>query len=379
MVRHCYAFMQDEPPVLLDWAPWNHTAAGNKCFNMVLWNGGSFYIDDGRPTPTGIEATVRNLREIAPTWYYNLPRGFDGLVPYLRADRALRENFFSRLKMMMCAGAALSQPTWDALDEMARETTGERILLVSGLGSTETGPFAMVCTWDQPLSDNCGVPAPGVELKLVPNAGKLEARFKSPSIMAGYWKNPELTAEAFDEEGFYKIGDALRFVDPNDPAKGLLFDGRTAENFKLGTGTWVAVGPVRAGFMNHFGLLARDVVIAGLNRDDLTALIFPNVELCRGLCPDLAADAPAETVLADPRVRERFGALLSSLARRATGSATRLARAILLDQPPSIDRGEMTDKGSINQRAVLAERADLVEELYRRPWSPRLLVAEVSA
>ena len=371
MVRDCYAFMQDEPPVVLDWAPWSHTAGGNKVFSMVLNNGGSLYIDDGRPTHDGIGKTVRNLKDVAPTWYFNVPRGYDDLIPHMRADRALRERFFSRLNYMMYAGAGLAQHTWDALEQLAVETTGERVLLAAGLGTTETGPFALMCTTDQRVAGNVGVPARGLVMKLAPVDDKLEVRLKGPSIMPGYWRDPGLTASAFDEEGFYRLGDALRFADPADAAKGFYFDGRIAENFKLTTGTWVGVGELRAGFINHFGAIVRDVVITGLDRDFVGALVFPDIGACRALAAGLPADAATGEVLADARVRRRFAELLTSMGRGSTGSSTLVRRMLLLAEQPSIDRGEMTDKGSVNQRAVLRHRADLVEELYR--GSPRVI------
>ena len=255
MTRAGFAFVQDEPPVIVDWLPWSHTFGANHNFGLVLFNGGSLYIDEGKPLPGAIAATVRNLREIATTIYFNVPKGYEMLLPYLRADRELRERFFSRLKVLFYAGAGLAQHVWDELARLAVETTGERIIFLSSLGSTETSPLALALTRESDRSGNIGVPAAGVELKLVPNAGKLEARLAGPNITPGYWRAPQLTAEAFDAEGFYKIGDALKFVDPADPAKGLLFDGRIAEDFKLATGTWVSVGPLRAKFIDRFRAL----------------------------------------------------------------------------------------------------------------------------
>src|SRR5579884_2142803 len=236
MIRAGFAFLADEPPVLVDWPPWNHTFGGNHDFGMVLVNGGSFYIDEGKPLPGAIEATVRNLRDIAPTIYLNVPEGYVMLLPYLRSDAQLRSRFFSRLKVLFYAGASLAQHVRDELEQLAIDTTGERIIFLASLGSTETAPLALACTWDCERTGNIGLPAPGVELKLVPREGKLEARLRGPNITPGYWRAPELTKAAFDEEGFYAIGDALRFDDPADPAKGLLFDGRLAEDFKLATG-----------------------------------------------------------------------------------------------------------------------------------------------
>jgi feruloyl-CoA synthase len=299
-------------------------------------------------------------------------------VPHLSYDAALREKFFSPLKVMFYAGASLSQHVLDALQQLAVETTGERIIFLSSLGSTETAPAALACTWESERSGNIGLPLPGVELKLVPGGGKFEARLNGDNITPGYWRSPALNAQAFDDEGFYKIGDALKFADPNDPAKGLLFDGRLAEDFKLATGTWVSVGPLRAEFIAHFAPLVRDVVLAGAERDDATALIFPDLEPCRRLAPDLPASAAASRLLADARVRAEFVRLLEPLADPKRGTSRRIMRAILLVEPPSLDIGEMTDKGSINQRAVLAHRAALVEELYADPPPANVIVARAA-
>ncbi len=364
MIRHCYAFVQDEPPVILDWAPWNHTAGGNKVFGLALYNGGALYIDDGRPTSAGVEASARNIRSVAPNWYFNVPKGFVELIPRLEADDGLREAFFRRLNMILYAGAGLAQHSWDAIEALAVATTGERVLLAAGLGATETGPFSLMCMTPQDSAGNCGVPALGLELKLVPFEGRLEARLRGPNITPGYWRDPELTARAFDEEGFYKLGDALRFADPDDAGKGFYFDGRIGENFKLNTGTWVAVGPLRAAFIDHFGALVQDVVFAGLDRDYVGALVVPDLNNCRSICPDRPANAPISDLLGDERVRTAFAERLRSLARGSTGSSNLVKRMLILEAPLSLDRGEITDKGSVNQRAVLKARADLVEELY---------------
>jgi feruloyl-CoA synthase len=367
MIRSSLAFITDEPPVLVEWPPWNHTFAGNHDFNMVLFNGGSYYIDEGKPLPGAIEATVRNLRDIATTIYLNVPKGFEMLLPYLRSDAGLRERFFSRLKVLFYAGASLAQHVWDEYQELAVATTGERIVFLSSLGSTETAPAAIACTWETERSGNIGIPLPGVELKLVPRDGKFEARLRGPNITPGYWRSPKLTADAFDDEGFYKIGDALKFADANDPAKGLMFDGRIAEDFKLATGTWVSVGPLRAAFISRCAPLVRDVVLAGADRDDVAALVIPDIDACRKLATDLPADASAAAVVADPHVRSKFAQLLEALAEPGRGTSARIRRAIVLAEPLSLDVGEVTDKGSINQRAVLAHRASLVEDLYTDP------------
>jgi feruloyl-CoA synthase len=373
MIAAGFAFVADEPPVVVDWLPWSHTFGSNHNFNMVLVNGGSLYIDDGNPTPPGVPKTARNLREIAPTIYFNVPKGYEALVPHFRADETLRRNFFSRLKVLFYAGAGLNQTTWDDITQLAIETTGERIIFLSSLGSTETSPLALACCWDFDRPGNIGLPAPGVELKLVPNEGKLEARLRGPHITPGYWRQQQLTRDAFDAEGFYKIGDALKFADPADASKGFLFDGRIAEDYKLSTGTWVSVGPLRARFIDHFAPYVRDVVFAGPDRDDIVALVFPDVEACRRLAPEHAADAAPAAVLDDVRVRLKFASLLQALAASSPGSSTRVMRAILMADPPSMDKGEMTDKGSINQRSVLKNRAALVDELYATPLSSQAI------
>ncbi|MGE5793181.1 MAG: feruloyl-CoA synthase [Bacteroidota bacterium] len=370
--------LADPPPVLVDWLPWNHTFGGNHNFGIVIYGGGTLYIDDGKPVPGLIEKTVRNLREIAPTVYFNVPRGFEELVPYLRREPELRAKLFSRVQMLFYAGAGLAQPVWDAMDELAVEACGERILWVTGLGATETAPSVTFTRGDGVRSGMIGLPVAGVEVKLAPDGDKTEMRVRGPSVTPGYWRQPELTRAAFDEEGFYRLGDAVAWVDSREPRKGLVFDGRVAEDFKLATGTWVSVGPLRAKFIAAGAPYVQDVVLTGLNRDWLGALVFPRLDECRALAPDLAAGASAADVLAQPAVRAKFQALLDAFAREATGSSTRIARTILLDAPPSIDASEITDKGSINQRAVLKNRAALVDELYADAASARTIAAKGS-
>ena len=369
-----FQFMAEEPPVILDWLPWNHTFGGNADVGMILYCGGTFYIDHGKPAPGLFEESIRNLREIAPTMYLNVPKGFESLVPYLRAEPALRKHFFSRLNLMYYAGAGLSQHVWDELEALSLETCGERILVLTGLGSTETAPHAMFADKEASRAGHVGVPAPGVELKLVPSAGKLEARLRGPNITPGYWRQDDLTRAAFDEEGYYKLGDALRFVDESAPRRGFVFDGRIAEDFKLSSGTWVSVGPLRARFLSHFAPYVQDVVIAGHDRDHVAVLIFPDVNACRRACPDAIAGDPVSVVLTSAAIRGVFEALLAEFARTATGSSNRVQAAILLEEPPSMDAHEITDKGSINQRAVLQNRPALVEELYQP--SPRAILAK---
>jgi feruloyl-CoA synthase len=375
MIASVLPFLTDAPPVLLDWPPWNHTFGGNHDFNMVLFNGGTLYIDEGKPVPGQIEKTVANLKEVSPTFYLNVPKGYEALLPFFERDAALRESFFRDLQLMLYAGAGLSQHVWDELERLAFETTGRRVPMVTSLGSTETAPAALFANWILEGAGNVGVPVPGVELKLVPNGDKLEMRVRGPSITPGYWKHPELTQAAFDEEGFYLMGDALKFADPADPSKGLLFDGRVAEDFKLATGTWVSVGPLRQSIIGAGAPYVQDVVITGHDRDDVAMLVFPALDACRGLCPDLDAAAPAGAVLTHAAVRAQFQRMLDRAAAGGTGSATRITRAILLEEPASLDIGEATDKGSINQRMVLKARATLVEELYLEQPSARTLVA----
>ena len=362
-----------EPPMLIDWLPWSHTFGGNNNFNLVLANGGSFFIDEGRPLPGAIEATVRNLREVSPTVYYNVPRGFEMLLPTLQADRELRLKLFSRLQSFCYAGAAMSPYVSSEYERLGLETIGEIVPMVTSFGSTETGPSAISVTERAREPGVVGIPNPGVEVKLVPNAGKLEARLKSPSITPGYWRQPELTEAAFDEEGFYRIGDALRFADESDPGRGFIFDGRVAEDFKLATGTWVSVGPLRAKFIAHCAPYVTDVVVAGHDRDDAAALVMPNVPACRELSGARDREADPVEMLACEGVRTKFAGLLAKFNEKAGGSSGRLARLIFMDDPPSLDTGEMTDKGSVNQRAVLTRRAALVEELYAPSPSRRVI------
>lgn len=373
MLRDTLAFLMDEPPVIVDWLPWNHTFGGNHNIGIALFNGGSLYLDDGKPTPAGIAQTVRNLREISPTVYFNVPKGYESLLPYLRDDAELRAKFFSRLHAMFFSGAGLSAYVWESLDALSVQATGLRVPMLTGLGATETSPFFMCVTPATSRSGHVGLPVPGNDAKLVPNNGKLEVRARGPNITPGYWREPELTAKAFDEEGYYKLGDALKAVDPDDLSAGFDFDGRISEDFKLGSGTWVSVGPLRARFVGTCAPVVRDVVIAGINRDELAALVVLDLDGCRQINPalplgDLAAAAH------DPLVRAAFRERLARFLAGSTGSSTRITRAVLLDTPLSIDRGEVTDKGSVNQRAVLEHRAALIEAIYEGRADAQVIV-----
>jgi feruloyl-CoA synthase len=363
MILQCFPSLGLERPVLIDWLVWNHTFGGNHNVGLTIYNGGTLYIDEGKPTPTHIGETLRNLREIAPTFYFNVPKGFEEIANALETDAALRDRFFSRVKMMFFAGAGLSQPVWDKLDKMAELACGERIRMLTGLGMTETAPFAICANGPFVKSAYVGLPAPGMALKLVPVEGKLEVRYRGPNVTPGYWRAPEQTRESFDDEGFYASGDALKYIDTARPQLGFAFDGRIAEDFKLATGTFVSVGPLRAKVIAAGSPCVQDVVVAGINRNEIGLLIFPRLDECRALA-GAAPNAPTLDVLAAPKVRAFFQRLADELWASGTGSATRVARSLVLVDAPSIDRGEITDKGSINQRAVLTHRDALVEHLY---------------
>jgi feruloyl-CoA synthase len=364
MIRRVFPFLGEEPPVLCDWLPWNHTAGGNHNFGLVLWNGGTLYVDEGRPLPGAFAETVRNLRDVSATAHFTVPRTYEMLLPHLREDPALRERFFARLKLFFYAAAGLTQRMFDELQSMAVATCGEELLWVTGMGATETAPFTLSTGRAGAFAGFVGFPVPGLELKLAPVGGKLEARVRGPNVTPGYWKDAARTGAAFDEEGFYRMGDAMRFADPADPAKGLVFDGRLAEDFKLSSGTWVHVGALRSRILGHAAGLFHDAVIAGHDRAFVTGLLFPNLAACRRLCPDLAGDAPARAVLADPRVVGRTREILGAVAAESTGTSTRVERAVLLETPPSLDARELTDKGTLNQKAVLENRRAAVEALY---------------
>lgn len=363
MIRSALAFLQDEPPVLLDWMPWNHVAGGSHNVGIAIYNGGTFYIDDGQPTPARFGATLRNLADVQPTFFTNVPKAYEFLVAAFDSHPEVRRNLFARLKLLQYAGASLSQHVFEGLDRAAREELGERVMIITGYGSTETAPFAFTTTWPVEEAGHIGLPAVGMQVKLVPNGDKLELRLKGPNVTPGYWRDPHKTVEAFDEEGFYRIGDAVRYADPDDLSRGLVFDGRVSEDFKLSTGTWVNFAAVRAGVIGACAPLIRDVVLTGLDRNFIGAMIFPDLEACCRFCGLPSGSDPA-TVLAHQTVREKFAHSLERLAQRATGSSTQVARALLLVDPPDIDKGEVTDKGSINQRAVRHHRVHLLERLH---------------
>ena len=361
-MRQSMPVLAEEPPVLVDWLPWNHTFGGNHNFGLTIYNGGTLYIDDGKPVPALVGETLRNLREIAPTVYFNVPTGFEAIANAMKTDDALRKNLLSRVRMFFYAGAALAQPVWDALHESQEREIGERIVMGTGLGMTESSPFAIFITNPNVKAGYLGVPTPGLELKLVPCEGKTEVRYKGPNITPGYWRNDEATKECFDEEGFFCTGDAVLWIDENDVHQGLKFDGRIAEDFKLATGTFVSVGPLRGKIIAAGAPYVQDAVITGINLNEVGALVFPTpaVRKLAGL-PD---DAPLKQVVESAPVQAHFRKVVRDLAATATGSASRVARLHLMHEPPSIDKGEVTDKGSINQRSVLKHREALVSALH---------------
>ncbi|WP_150738901.1 feruloyl-CoA synthase [Pandoraea anapnoica] len=374
MLLQTFPTFGEAPPVLVDWLPWNHTYGGSHNVGIALYNGGTLYIDDGKPVAGKFEETLRNLREISPTVYFNVPKGWEDLAIALERDAALRERFFARVNLYFFGGAGLSQAAWDRLERVTETHCGERIRIMSGLGMTETSPSCMFTTGPVMRAGYIGLPAPGCEVKLAPVGGKLEVRFRGPNVMAGYWRH-EASDPVFDEEGYYCTGDAATFVDTQDPEAGLQFDGRITEDFKLSSGTFVSVGPLRARVISEGAPYVQDAVVTGINRDDIGLMIFPRVDDCRRLS-GLPKDASLADVLASTPVREMFASLLTRLNASASGSATSVARLLLLDTPPSLDLGEVTDKGSINQRAVQDHRSATVDALHAATaGDPRVILA----
>ncbi|MFA5597170.1 MAG: feruloyl-CoA synthase [Pusillimonas sp.] len=362
-IAQCWPFMEDSPPVILDWLPWSHAFGANHNFNLVLRNGGSLYIDDGKPMPGLIEKTVRNLREISPTLYFNAPRGFDALLPYLERDSSLRDKFFQNLDLIFYASAALPQNLWDRLESASIASRGERVHMVSSWGATETTCTATSVYFTIEKAGVIGLPAPGVEVMLAPSASKMELRVRGPIVTPGYWKRPDLTATAYDEEGFYKIGDAGKLDDQDDPSKGILFDGRVAEDFKLLSGTWVHCGQVRLNAISACTPAIQDVVITGHDRETLGLLVFLNQSACR----DIAEDQSLTTaeLASNPKVHAFIKKGLQTYNQKHNSNSMRIERFTLLPDTPIIDYGEITDKGYINQNAVIKRRAAVIESMYR--------------
>jgi feruloyl-CoA synthase len=363
-INQAFPFMQQQAPLFIDWLPWNHTFGGNQNFGLALYNGGTLLIDDGKPSARGIEETVQNLREISPTAYFNVPKGFEMLIPYLEREAGLRENFFKNLHILFYAGASLAQPVWNRLEELAVASIGVKVPIITGLGCTESGPSAMFANWGGAFSGLLGVPVAGMDVKLVPLGGKLEARYKAPNVSKGYWRDAEATAAAFDEEGYYRTGDAVKFLDAANPDQGLVFDGRIAEDFKLSTGTWVNVGVLKAKVISTGAPLIQDVVLTGLDQAFVGAILFLNAEVCKKLTR-IQAPSKLADLYTHPLIVAQLDAWLIAFNQTATGSSTAIQKYVIATEPPSIDLGEITDKGTLNQEAVLEDRKALVEAIYR--------------
>lgn len=376
MLLQAMPFMATEPPIIVDWLPWNHVFGGSHNIGIVLMNGGSYYIDGGRPTPSGIKESVRNLRDISPTLYLNVPRGYEALLAFLQQDQALRESFFKQLRTTFVAAAGLSQEVWDGYLALSREVRGAELPMINGLGATETAPSVTFAT-NTTRAGFIGLPGAGCRVKLAPVNGKLEIRAKGPNVTPGYWRDPERTAAAFDDEGWYRMGDAVRFANDTDPSAGLMFDGRIAEDFKLSSGTWVSVGPLRSSLLTALAPLCQDVVIAGLNQDGAGMLAIPDLKGCARFFPQLPEGMTNEQLARSSELRAELKRRLEQFAVAHPGSSTSITRALILETPPALGTGELTDKGSINQRAVLDNRRALVEALYARvPGSDVICVGQ---
>jgi feruloyl-CoA synthase len=374
MMTQIWPFLAWTPPVLLDWLPWNHTFGGNQNFNMVLRHGGTLYIDGGKPLPGLVEQTARNLAEISPTIYFNVPAGFATLLPYLENDEALRENFFRRLQLVFYAGADLSQNLWQRLEAVSLQATGRKVPMTSGWGSTETSPMATSAHFPLEKAGVIGIPCPGVTIKMVPNDNKFELRVKGPNVTPGYLNRPDLTHAAFDEDGFYRIGDAGLLVDPENPGRGISFNGRIAEDFKLSSGTWVHVGLIRKGIVTAAVPLLQDVLVTGHDREYVGILAWPNVAACRAIFGDSGAGLPVTELMNSKEVFERIRVALTAYNLGQKGSSTKVRRMMLMAELPTFDANEITDKGYINQMAALERRRELVEKLYEEIPGPEVVV-----
>ncbi|MGE0386600.1 MAG: feruloyl-CoA synthase [Gammaproteobacteria bacterium] len=371
-ILQTFTFLGEQPPVLCDWLPWHHTFGGNNNVGMAIYNGGSFYIDQGRPMPGLIEATARALRDVSPTMYMSVPKGVEALLPLLRADEELAARMFRDVRCTMFGGAPMPSHVLDALEAVEVQAIGERIVNVNGVGSTDAGPSAVFANWHVGNQPVVGLPVSGMLAKVVPNGSKLELRLKGPSVLERYWRDPQRTQEAFDEEGFFRIGDAITWVDPDDHAKGMVYNGRVVEDFKLTSGTWVNVGGLRLRIIDAMAPYLRDAVLAGSGCDYTAAILFLNVDACRPLCPDLPPDAGGDAFAAHAAVRAMVQASLDAQPARA-GGAESIDRVVIEAEQPSLDNGELTDKNTVSQRAVLERRAAVVQELYREPPSARTI------
>lgn len=373
MLNTVLRFFKDEPPVICDWLPWSHTFGGNHNLGIALYNGGTYYIDEGKPVPHLIQHTIDNLAEISPTIYFNVPKGYEILVKKFKENPEVAKNFFKNLKVMYYAGAAISQHVWEGLDELSIQYTRKCIPLLSGLGSTETGPAALISNINVLAAGAVGVPYPGVAVKLVPCQDKMELRVKGKNITPGYWRGEDITQKAYDDEGFYCVGDALKFVDEADPNKGFIFDGRVSEDFKLDTGTWVSVSTLRPQMIHHFAPYIQDVVITGRDRSYIGAMVFPDMAQCRSLVGETHEGMSDTDILSHAVVREFFCESLSSLAQEGASSSMRIKRLVLMAQLPEIDKHEITDKGSLNQNALIENRTEEMRDLYSGQPSAQII------
>lgn len=364
MLRNVWPGLRKTPPVMVDWLPWSHTFGANFTFNLALFNGGALYIDAGKPVPALIDTTLRNLAEIRPTIYFNVPAGYEAILGTLRDDAALASQIFSRMEFAFCAAAALPQGVRNELQMIAARATGCPLPVYAGWGSTETAPGATVTWWDTDRSDSIGLPLPGIELRFVPDGNKLELRVRGPNVTPGYWKAPEASSAAFDENGFYRMGDAGRLIDEHAPELGVLFDGRISENFKLTSGSWVSVGAVRIGVVNEGRPIVQDVVVAGSGEAEIGLLVFVNHQACRELLGGVADQIDAAAIAHHPKIRASVASAIQSYNSEGRGFSSRIARFIIMPDVPRIEDYEITDKGYINQRAVLEARSESVEQLY---------------
>jgi feruloyl-CoA synthase len=363
MKRQVAPILADEPPVMVDWAPWNHTAGGNSNFSIVLHNGGTLYIDPGKPTPALFGESLKLLRRMSPTIYFNVPKGFELLIPHLEADPTFRENFFRRIKFLWYAAASMQPSTWNALEQLTVKAVGQKILIVSGLGMTETSPIALFGNLYATGPGVVGIPVAGMDLKLVPHDDSFEAYYRGPNITPGYWRDRAATAAAFDEDGFLRSGDLLSFIDPEQPRAGLRFDGRISEDFKLTSGTRVNAGKLRLTALDVLRPLASEVVIVGADREDVRMFIFPDWEACAQAAGLDSNATPAQTA-SNEILRTILRARLTGLAATGTGSSNRIVAAILVEVPPSSAAGELTEKGTVNSRGLQRNRPELLDILF---------------
>ena len=375
MLLQTFPEFEETPPVLLDWLSWHHTFGGSHNVGIALYNGGTIYIDDGKPVAGKFDETIRNLKEISPTVYLNVPKGWEELTDALERDAELRERFFAKVKILFFAGAALSEAGWNRLDRIAQQHCGEKIRIMSGLGMTETAPSCAFTTGPRVMAGFIGYPAPGCEIKLVPYGDKLEFCVRGKHVMKGYWRlNADQQSNIFDEEGFFHTGDAVRLVDEQDPTQGLMYDGRIAEDFKLNTGTFVNVGTLRNKVLIQGNLLIQDVCITGSNLNAVGFLIFPKLDACADYAGLSLSEHSAEEILKHPKIQQWFRQFLMHYNKDATGSSNRVSMLYLQTEPPQLDAGEVTDKGNLNQSNILKRRANRIEELYQKQSDNALII-----